>query len=178
MKPSTRLINYIRWHEGLILMPMFDDYAGTPDVIEYSIGYGHQIQPNETYLYAGITKVKAEELLKSDVTKAGDYVEYYMKRGLNQKQYDALTNLVYAVGAGNASYIMKMINDREPKSKIKEAWKKFGTYWQGKQWPGLVKMRATEIDWFYSIDAVDIALYTAIAGGLLLLLTTPQNDRV
>jgi len=174
MQPSNRLYNYIRQHEGLTLYPYIDDYAGTPEVVEYSIGYGHQIQPGENYLFYGITKDKAEQLMKADATRAGKSVTLYVKRNLNQSQYDALTNLVYSIGAGNFknSNVVKLINSHAPANKVKQAWKQTGVIYKGVVNANLQKIRNTEVDWYYNFDLTTAMIWTAAAAGLALLLTT------
>jgi len=170
---SKELVKWIIEHEGFSSVAYFDDYAGTPNVVEYSIGYGHQIQPGEEYLKtATITKAQAGELMEADLNKNASFLQKKLKVKVNQSQFDALLNLCYAVGPGNASYIINMINEGKPKAEIITAWAKFGTWWQGKQWPALVKMRAREIDLFYNsgpgaVTFVIIAL-ALIATGFLI----------
>lgn len=147
---TERMINWIKGHEGLVLTPQFDDYAGTPDVIEFSIGYGHQIQPNEHWMFSGITKAQAEQILISDIKKSQALIKMYVSRHLNQKQLDALTNLVYSVGIGGASHIIALINAHASKKTIIPFWLNTGIYWQGKVWSNLQKGRQTEIHLFYA----------------------------
>ena len=162
---SQRIINWIKGHEGLVLYPYFDDYAGTPNVIEYSIGYGHQIQPNESYLFNGITKDTAEKLLIKDITAAQILVKKYVNKHLNAAQLDALTNLVYSIGIGGAlNTVIPLINAHAGKKTIVPVWLNTGIYWQGKKWPNLVKGRQTEVQLYYNNQWQTPAL---IAGGIL-----------
>jgi GH24 family phage-related lysozyme (muramidase) len=65
-----------------------------------SIGYGHQIQPDEQYLLHGpITKEKAEELYRQDVAKARSNVLAQTKGvKLNEEMIGSLTDLAYNLG--------------------------------------------------------------------------------
>lgn len=165
---SNRIVNWIIQHEGYKSYPYFDDYAGTPGVIEYSIGYGHQIQPGENYLWKGITKATAQKLLLSDIIKAQTLVKKYVHRPLNTKQLDALTNLVYAIGIGNAlRTVIPLINIRAGKKTVVPVWLSTGIYWQGKKWDNLVKMRQREVELFYSDNWIAPVM---IAGGLISLI--------
>jgi lysozyme len=101
MKSSEQLIIWIKQHEDFRANAYIDDYAGTPDRIEYSIGYGHQIQPYEDYLMnQTISKDYADFLLRDDVNKKEFFVNKYVTIPLTQKQFDALVNLNFAAGEG------------------------------------------------------------------------------
>ncbi|MFA5408071.1 MAG: lysozyme [Bacilli bacterium] len=140
----------IRGHEGLSLTPYEDDYAGTTRK-EYSIGYGHQIQPNEEYLMNGITKERAEEILDKDISWFTNFVSSRIIPDLNEAQLEALVNLCYAIGPGafQNSKAVYHINHNGTKDEIIEDWKVQGIYWKGKKINGLVKMRLDEIDLFF-----------------------------
>lgn len=56
---DSSIKNYIKSNEGLRLKPYPDNGA-------YSIGYGHQIKPNEKHLMNGITQEQAEQLFEQD----------------------------------------------------------------------------------------------------------------
>lgn len=83
----------------------YPDEAG-----HWTIGYGHKIRPNETYL--NITAEKADELLSKDLSAAENVVNSTVKVPLSQNQFDALVSFVYNIG-GNAflnSTLLKKLN--------------------------------------------------------------------
>lgn len=164
---TPRIINWIKEHEGLSLWPYYDDYAGTPDTIEYSIGYGHQIKPSEQYLYNGITKQKANELLINDIKGSQALIKQYVKKHLTPAQMDALTDLVYGVGIGRANQtVIPLINARAGKKQIAEVWQNTGIYWKGAIVPALVKGRKKEVNLYYSGEWIAPVLLT---GSILLI---------
>ena len=171
---TQRIINWIKGHEGVSLYPYFDDYAGTPDRIEYSIGYGHQIQPQESWLWNGITRAQAEAMLIKDIKQIQQLIRWRVTRHLNQKQMDALTNLVYSIGIGGASQIIDLLNAHVSKKIIIPIWRNTGIYWQGKKWANLQKGRNTEIDLFYSDEWMAPTLFAA---GVISLLAIYQYNK-
>lgn len=151
MKASETLKAWIREHEGFTTTAYFDDYAGTPDVVEYSIGYGHQIQPGQEYLKtAVITQATAQALMDADLAVWETFINNQVKKNLTQNQFDALVNLCYAVGGGNAKPIITLINSGASFDDIKNTWLKIGTYWQGSYRPGLIAMREREVKMYQS----------------------------
>lgn len=72
----------------------------------YSIGYGHQIQPNEIYLLtATITEDQAQQLLLSDMQAI---INQVLAAGLTltQGQMDALTDFGYNAGSGSLAKVL------------------------------------------------------------------------
>ena len=65
-----------------------------------SIGYGHQLQPGESYP-DGVTQAQAEALLAQDRQKASDAIVDQVKVPLNTNQFEALLDWVFNLGAGN-----------------------------------------------------------------------------
>ena len=67
----------------------------------YSIGMGHQIQPNETYLLnRTISEKEVRDLFKKDIEKVVDDVESLVLVPLTRNQKLALVSIRYNVGPG------------------------------------------------------------------------------
>lgn len=67
----------------------------------YSIGMGHQIQPNETYLLnRTISEQEVRDLFKKDIEKVTDDVESVVTVPLTRNQKLALVSIRYNVGPG------------------------------------------------------------------------------
>lgn len=67
----------------------------------YSIGMGHQIQPNETYLLnRTISEQEVRDLFKKDIEKVTNDVESAVTVPLNKNQKLALVSIRYNVGPG------------------------------------------------------------------------------
>jgi GH24 family phage-related lysozyme (muramidase) len=62
----------------------------------YSIGYGHQIQPGESF--GTLTRPQALALLAKDVAKYSAHVAAVVGRALTSNQLNALTSLAFNVG--------------------------------------------------------------------------------
>jgi len=71
-----------------------------PDAGGFSIGYGHFIQMGESF-DGVISQADAMGLLLADTEIAQRAVRAYVTVPLTQNQFDALTSLVYNIGAGN-----------------------------------------------------------------------------
>lgn len=84
----------IEQFEGFSAVP----YNDPPGSNKYSIGYGHQIQPGESF--TSIDRVEAAALLVSDTETARDAVDGLITAPLNSAQYAALVSFVYNVGSG------------------------------------------------------------------------------
>lgn len=70
------------------------------DANGYSIGYGHFIQVGESF-GEPISQGEARALLLADTEIAQKTVRAYVKVPLTNAQFDALTSLVFNIGAGN-----------------------------------------------------------------------------
>jgi len=142
------LKNIIQKFEGLSLVP-YKDSAGF-----WTIGYGHKIVPGDIYYPYGdvkeITEPQAAALLEQDMNEARGYVSMFVKVPLTQNQKDALTDLVYNIGAGNfsSSTLLKKLNAGDYAGAAAEfpRWNKSG----GQVLPGLVSRRADEQALFMS----------------------------
>ena len=161
MNVSDTLKNYIKARENpaiyktadnstTLFQPIEDDYAGTPNVIEYSIGYGHQIQPTESYLWKGITKKQADALFDTDIKYFSGQVAKLVKVPISQKQFNALVSLGYGIGIGalGSSALLKAINSGSDADTIYSLWEKTGIYWHGANQPQLIALRRMEATQF------------------------------
>lgn len=144
---NINLRQYIIDHEGLMLQPYEClSSKGKKKRKFYTIGYGHVIKSNESYLYKGITKDKAESILTKDLLIS--YEELCKLKGvdnltLNQKL--ATSHFIFALGIGSftKSTIYKHICNGDI-DKVKE---KHFTEWcriNGKKNKNLLKMRKFE----------------------------------
>jgi lysozyme len=95
MKINEQGLNIIKHFEGLRLKP-YKCPAGLD-----TIGYGHVIRENEQYLYNGITKEQAEELLLKDLRHFEIGVLKLIKNEyLNENRFSALVSFAFNVGLG------------------------------------------------------------------------------
>jgi lysozyme len=78
----------------------------------YSIGYGHQIQPNEAYLLtATLTLSEVIDLFKKDIEKILADMNKVIKVPINKNQQLALLSLRYNIGpAFNKSTLLRELN--------------------------------------------------------------------
>ena len=92
LKTSENCIALIKEFEGFSAKAV-SDYA------QYSIGYGSACQKDE--YPNGITKEKADELLRAELVKIEPYVNKFASRyglALSQQQFDALISFTYNLG--------------------------------------------------------------------------------
>ena len=85
--------------EGIALIKFYEGFQPKPyldPVGISSIGYGHVIQPGETF--AEITEEQATDLMMADIQLKKRWIAYYIHRLLNDNQYSALMSLVYNLG--------------------------------------------------------------------------------
>lgn len=144
MKLSQRGLDAIKAHEGLRLRA-YDDGAGV-----LTIGYGHTAA-----VRAGdqITAEQAEQFLREDVEWAEACVRDAVHVSISQAQFDALTSLVFNIGAGafRKSTLLQKLNAGDYSGAAQEfvRWNQAG----GRVMPGLTKRRLAERDLFTSQDA-------------------------
>jgi len=121
---STKGILLIKNFEGKSLKPYLDDDKSTPNRVEYSIGYGHQIKPGEEYLMSGITDQKAEDLLISDLSAAINAVNNTITVPLTQDQFDSLVSYAFNIGTGafKTGTLAKLINSKASKKELATWW--------------------------------------------------------
>lgn len=76
-------------------------YPDPPGSGKYSIGYGHQIKPGESYGPSSvIAQDEAEQLLRGDIAGAYSCVEQNVNVALSPQQTAALISFVFNVGCG------------------------------------------------------------------------------
>jgi len=74
-------------------------YNDPPGSSKWSIGYGHQIKPNDGLaLNSIIDRDRALELLRQDTLIAEQAVARNIHVALTQRQYDALVSFVFNIG--------------------------------------------------------------------------------
>lgn len=138
---TARGLELIKSFEGFSTV-IYLDSAGLP-----TIGYGHLIKTNETELFkAGITKSKAEKLLKADVIIAERAVLRLITAPLNNNQFDALVSFTFNLGSGalQRSTLRAKVNRTEHEQVPLEFlhW----VYAGGRKIPGLVRRRKVEAE--------------------------------
>lgn len=87
-------IDALTAHEGFSAKP----YPDPPGSGKFSIGYGHQIQPNEKF--TTVTRAEASDLMRADTAKAAATVRRLITVPLTQERFDALVSFVYNIGSG------------------------------------------------------------------------------
>jgi len=102
---SQQGIDFITQHESF-KPTVYLDLAGRP-----TIGYGHLLQPGESYPN-GITRDETEQLLTDDLDTAETAVQNNVKVPLTQSLYDALVSFTYNEGAGafESSTLLHLLN--------------------------------------------------------------------
>ncbi len=117
MITSPNGITLIKKFEGLSLEP----YLCPANYL--TIGYGHVINdPEKDELGRGINKIKAEELLVSDLRKFEDAISRLIKVRLSQNQFDALISFAYNLGAAalQRSTLRQKVNHEEHEQAVLE----------------------------------------------------------
>ena len=147
-KISNHGLKFIADHEGMILH-LYNDPAN-----HATIGVGHLVhhgpingsEPEE--FKRGITKERAMEILRSDVTTAENTVNKLVKVPLNQNQFDALVSFVFNIGETQfaSSTLLSELNQRDYNSVPSQLnrW----VHGSGKKLPGLINRRRDEGDLF------------------------------
>lgn len=146
MKTSKNGLTLIKQFEGLVLKP----YKAHPSEKYLTIGYGHY--GSDVKQDTKITKVEAENMLKSDLTKYETFVNNFVKVAINQNQFDALVSFTYNLGGGalQKSTLLKKLNDDDYIGASKEflKWTKITTKNGMEELGGLVKRRQAEMKLF------------------------------
>ena len=73
-------------------------YNDPPGSDKWSIGYGHQIKPGESFTV--ISEATGELILESDVITAENAINNNVSATLTQNQFDALVSFVFNIGVG------------------------------------------------------------------------------
>ena len=135
MEVSKNGLDLIKKFEGCRLKA-YKCPAGVP-----TIGYGHT---KGVKMGMTITQAEADEMLKQDVQKYSDHVDYYNKTykyGFNQNEFDALTSFAFNIGS------LRGITNEGKRSKFQIGCK-FNAYVHagGKKLQGLVNRRKAEYE--------------------------------
>ncbi len=145
MKTSNNGIELIKKFEGCRLT----SYQCPSGV--WTIGYGHTAGVCKGMT---ITQQKAEEYLKTDLTKYENYVTA-TRLTLNQNQFDALVSFTYNCGNGN---LKKLIRNRTL-AQIAEAILLYNKS-NGKVLEGLKRRREAERELFLKADGKETSIRT------------------
>jgi len=117
----------------------------------YTCGYGHTGPDVKKGMR--ITQEQADAWLVADLDNAADSVNASVTVPLTQNQFDALTDFVFNVGAGNfrASTLLRMLNNGDYQGAA-DQFPRWGLA-AGKVMPGLVRRRRAERDLFLTPGA-------------------------
>lgn len=139
IEPSDNGIKLVKQFEGKRLKS-YEDEGGVK-----TIGYGHT---GESTKKGRITDEEAESLLREDLKNASTIIKKVVKVSLSQSQIDALTSLVYNIGASafEKSTLLKKLNagDIEGAAEEFNKW----IHVKGKTSAGLQKRRQAEKNLF------------------------------
>ena len=140
-----KIYNWIRAQEGIPSRTAKKDGKLKDGTQLFSIGLGHQIQPNESYLLsATLTDQEILDIFKKDVQKIIVSMNKVIDAFLNDNQALALFSLWYNIGetAFNESTLLKLVNQ----NKFNEAAEQFAVWRlsEGKINQGLVLRRQRE----------------------------------
>ena len=140
-----KIYNWIRAQEGIPSRTAKKDGKLKDGTQLFSIGLGHQIQPNESYLLsATLTDEEILDIFKKDVQKITSSMNKVIDAFLNDNQALALFSLRYNIGenAFNESTLLKLVNQ----NKFNEAAEQFAVWRlsEGKINQGLVLRRQRE----------------------------------
>ena len=104
-KLSARGLSLLKEHEGF-RPQVYKDSAGYD-----TIGFGHKLLPGESFPN-GVTVSQAEQILFQDTMKAQKAIQDNVSVKLSGPQFDALTSLVYNIGAAAfaKSTLLKLLN--------------------------------------------------------------------
>lgn len=109
MQASQAIKDKRKKGEGLSLVAYLDPPHNTRGL--YSIGYGHQIQPNErSLLTKKLTQAEANLMFDADCRIKENAVNASAKRPLTQNQFDALFEFAYNCGTGAMDHIAQIWN--------------------------------------------------------------------
>ena len=120
-------------------------------------GYGLLYHPNGKYMDSikgTWTQQELENIFKSQAKITSNKIDAWARKkgiSLNQNQKDAIASACYNFGMGflNKS-ICNMISQSPNNPAIKETWAHLSDA-QGKKYPGLIKRRKAEANWYFGI---------------------------
>lgn len=146
--------------EGLSLIKKYEGFSENrySDVGHPAIGYGHRIVHGENY--KKITKEKAEELLRKDTKWIDKVISAHVEINLNQNQYDAISSLIYNIGAGRfaSSNLLKELNNKNF-VEVSREFDKYINSGKNKNLSGLRERRQEERELFNSEDKNSVEYY-------------------
>lgn len=143
------IYNWLRTQEGPASFTAVPDGKTKDGKQLYSIGLGHQIQPNELYLMtAKLNDDQVMEIFKKDIEAIRKSMNKVIKVPINKNQQLALLSLRYNIGgpAFDKSTLLRRLNE----GNFSDASMRF-TEWrlsEGKINQGLVNRRKREQDLF------------------------------
>ena len=124
----------IKKHEGFSLKP-YKDQLGY-----LTIGYGHLILPNETYLLKNKTnKPQLNSIFDQDFERAlGDYNRFIKQKHHNRKDKELLIEMTYQMGAKRVLKFKKLISNMQKNKKHLVCFEMMDSLWYT-QTPNRVK---------------------------------------
>lgn len=145
--------------QGIQLIKNFESFSATafPDGKTssgkqlFSIGYGHQIQPHESYLMSStISHQKALELLASDLKKFEAHTLKLLKgKTVAPNQFDALVSYTYNTGFTSLGLFSNIVS-AAPKAVVWNFWVQHWITVGNVFSAGLQKRRWIEADVFFN----------------------------
>jgi len=124
----------IKKNEGFSLKP-YKDQLG-----HLTIGYGHLILPNETYLLKNkTTKLQLNSIFDQDFERAlGDYKRFIKQKHHNRKDKELLIEMIYQMGAKRVLKFKKLISNMQKNKKHLVCFEMMDSLWYT-QTPNKVK---------------------------------------
>ena len=124
----------IKKNEGFSLKP-YKDQLGY-----LTIGYGHLILPNETYLLKNKTnKPQLNSIFEQDFERAlGDYKRFIKQKHHNRKDKELLIEMTYQMGAKRVLKFKKLISNMQKNKKHLVCFEMMDSLWYT-QTPNRVK---------------------------------------
>ena len=129
-----KLKKRIKKNEGFSLKP-YKDQLGY-----LTIGYGHLILPNETYLLKNKTnKLQLNSIFDQDFERAlGDYKRFIKQKHHNRKDKELLIEMTYQMGAKRVLKFKKLISNMQKNKKHLVCFEMMDSLWYT-QTPNRVK---------------------------------------
>lgn len=100
--------------KGLELIKSFEGFSSKAYICpagKPTIGWGHWIKSGE--LFSEITEEQAEILLMQDLSEAERTIINFVKKNINQDQFDSLASFIFNLGSDNfkKSTLLRRINE-------------------------------------------------------------------
>lgn len=142
MRPSQACVDLVKSFEG------FRANAYKCPAGVWTVGYGttENVQPGDT-----VTEAEAEELLLNDLTDAAVAIDELVDVPITQRQFDALTSLIYNIGreAFRNSTLLRLLNGGRGIHEVGAQFLRWNKS-NGQVLPGLSRRRAAEAVLFES----------------------------